>query len=73
MLALTVSSCAPEHTWRESHLHLMSDLFSNYTKETRPCEDGRPTVVDVMMTPGVLIDLDEETEAAQMQIVIQFS
>ena len=51
----------------------MAHLFDNYSKDTRPGEDGRPTAVDIIMTPVTLISLDEETEAAQVKSAIEFS
>ena len=73
LCTVIVPCITTECSWRDSHLHLMAQLFDNYSKDTRPGEDGRPTAVDIIMTPVTLISLDEETEAAQVKSAIEFS
>lgn len=59
--------------WYDQHQSLVSQLFTNYCRHTRPSEDGLPTDVTIGMQPQNLISLDEESEAMQMKIVLQLS
>ena len=56
--------------WSDEHNHLLSTLFQNYNKLTRPSLHGEPTVIHVSLLPQSLLELDEKTQSLNINMYI---
>ena len=71
---MVVLACGERVTssWYGSHLQLLDDLFTNYSKAVRPGgADGSTSVVEMVLRPVKLLNLDERAESIELKMIIE--
>ena len=71
---VVVLACGERVTssWYGSHLQLLDDLFTNYSKAVRPGgADGDTSVVEMVLRPVKLLNLDERAESIELKMIIE--
>ena len=71
---MVVLACAERvsSSWYGSHLQLLDDLFTNYSKAVRPGgADGSTSVVEMVLRPVKLLNLDERAESIELKMIIE--